>query len=200
MCMSQPFLIVISGFPATGKTTLAKKLSSRFKVPAFCADEFKEFLFDRIGNWENKGLFNAVSVSSYDLVYHLADLLLASGNSCIVEAFFRADLARKKLLRLRDDFKSRVLQIHMYSGAHIIEDRLRKRRETHERHPCHPDNFTQKLGDGSLQEKDELIRLENEKMYIGDEVILVETSDFNAVDFPSIFQRVENFLSQDVSE
>lgn len=56
-----PTLIIVTGFPATGKTTLAKKLSEHFSLPLVYVDELKEMMFDRIGNWEDEKLFDSVS-------------------------------------------------------------------------------------------------------------------------------------------
>ncbi|MBI5301695.1 MAG: AAA family ATPase [Chloroflexi bacterium] len=40
--MSRPFIIVVTGRPGSGKTTLAHELSKRIHCPVFCRDEFKE--------------------------------------------------------------------------------------------------------------------------------------------------------------
>ena len=42
MLTKKPKLVVVSGRPGAGKTTLAKKLGELIKLPVFCRDEFKE--------------------------------------------------------------------------------------------------------------------------------------------------------------
>tara|TARA_B100000929_G_scaffold96559_1_gene75710 strand:+ start:308 stop:481 length:174 start_codon:yes stop_codon:yes gene_type:complete len=39
--MKKPKLVVVSGRPGSGKTTLAKKLGELIKLPVFCRDDFR---------------------------------------------------------------------------------------------------------------------------------------------------------------
>ncbi|WP_425432548.1 AAA family ATPase [Hydrococcus rivularis] len=42
-------LILISGLPCTGKTTLARKIAQKLQLPLVCRDDIKESLFDSLG-------------------------------------------------------------------------------------------------------------------------------------------------------
>ena len=42
-------VIILAGMPATGKSTLAKKLQARFGYPILEKDNIKEGLFDTLG-------------------------------------------------------------------------------------------------------------------------------------------------------
>jgi shikimate kinase len=42
-------LIIISGLPCTGKTTLGRKLAQDLSLPLICRDSIKESLFDSLG-------------------------------------------------------------------------------------------------------------------------------------------------------
>ena len=42
-------LMIILGSPASGKTTLARRLAAEFSVPCLCKDDIKEALFDVLG-------------------------------------------------------------------------------------------------------------------------------------------------------
>jgi predicted kinase len=42
-------LTIILGSPASGKTTLARRLGVHWSVPVFCKDDVKEALFEALG-------------------------------------------------------------------------------------------------------------------------------------------------------
>lgn len=46
--MPAPVLILISGAPCTGKTTIAQHLAGKFQLPVVHKDDIKERLFDRL--------------------------------------------------------------------------------------------------------------------------------------------------------
>jgi 2-phosphoglycerate kinase len=48
--MRRPALILVSGAPATGKTTIAKSLSTQLRIPVIGKDAIKESLFETIGH------------------------------------------------------------------------------------------------------------------------------------------------------
>lgn len=56
-------LIIITGLLGTGKTTLAKKISKKFKYPLVYKDAFKEILFDTLG-YNNRELINKFGIAS----------------------------------------------------------------------------------------------------------------------------------------
>ena len=46
--MPAPVLILITGAPCTGKTTIAQHLVGKFQLPVVHKDDIKERLFDRL--------------------------------------------------------------------------------------------------------------------------------------------------------
>src|SRR5271168_1748958 len=83
-----PDLTIILGTPASGKTTLARRLSADFSLPCLCKDDIKEALFDSLGpgdrDWSRR-----LSEASFAALARLAHTQLAAGNSCIVEGNWR---------------------------------------------------------------------------------------------------------------
>ncbi|MGH8284210.1 MAG: AAA family ATPase [Steroidobacteraceae bacterium] len=47
--MTRSFLIIVTGLPASGKTTLARGLAARHRVPLLAKDLVKEPLLDALG-------------------------------------------------------------------------------------------------------------------------------------------------------
>jgi predicted kinase len=84
----QPLLIVITGFPCSGKTTLARKLSAELNIPVQSKDFWKETLFNGLGVGD-RDWSAMLSDRAYDILFAVAEAHLASGRSLIIEGNFR---------------------------------------------------------------------------------------------------------------
>ena len=47
--MAAPLVVVVTGPPAAGKTTVARELACRLRLPLIAKDTIKEALFDGLG-------------------------------------------------------------------------------------------------------------------------------------------------------
>jgi predicted kinase len=82
-------LAIILGSPASGKTTLARRLGTQWSVPVFCKDDVKEALFEVLGQGD-RAWSRRLSEASFTTLAHLAQRQLSLGQSCIVEGNWRA--------------------------------------------------------------------------------------------------------------
>lgn len=86
----RPTLIVVSGPPASGKTTLAHALAQAVHCPAICRDEIKEG-FVRGATSEsfapNRG--DAANQAATAAFFDVVDLMLQRGVTLVAEAAFR---------------------------------------------------------------------------------------------------------------
>ena len=91
-----PRLILISGMPATGKTTLADLVAHALAWPLFTKDRFKEFLFDS-GAYDaatfDRAQSRLIGTQAVALLRSVAGSLLGSGASVILESNFLPGLA-----------------------------------------------------------------------------------------------------------
>jgi predicted kinase len=82
-------LIIILGSPASGKTTLARRLGTQLALPVFCKDDIKEALFDSLGEGD-RAWSRRLSEASFTALARLAGAQLSLRQSCIVEGNWRA--------------------------------------------------------------------------------------------------------------
>jgi predicted kinase len=106
--MNIPLLVVVTGRPASGKTTLAHILTKELKCPLLSRDELKEGYVNTIG-LEHNQLDNSVTWHIYDTFFEAIELLISKGISIIVEAAFQDNLWRPKLLKLLGKAEIRVI-------------------------------------------------------------------------------------------
>jgi len=86
--MSGIRVLLITGLPASGKTTLARALSERFGVPLIGKDAIKEPLLDVLGA-RDAAQSRRLSDASFAVLFALARELVAARVSFVLEGNFR---------------------------------------------------------------------------------------------------------------
>jgi predicted kinase len=123
-----PLLIVVTGAPGSGKTTVAQALAWELALPLLAKDDVKEPLFDALGvgdrHWSRR-----LGAATYEVLFALARRLLESGASCILESNF-SDAAPLRALP-----PARVVQILCSAPDDVVLERYAARA----RHPGHLD-------------------------------------------------------------
>lgn len=131
-----PTLIVVTGAPGSGKSTVAAPLAERLRLPLIAKDELKEALWEQLGPGD-RDRFLAYGRATYPLMLLVARLVLRSGGSAVLEANFTPDLAAPDLEALRDETPFRFVQVLCLADPAICIARYRERAETDARHPMH---------------------------------------------------------------
>jgi predicted kinase len=118
-----PLLIVITGRPGSGKTTLAHSLAREIRCPAICRDEIKEGLVNTIGN--SAALDNDLNWQVYDVFFETVEFLLSKNITLIAEAAFQHKLWIPKLEPLQKIAQIRL--IHCSIDPKLARERFIKR-------------------------------------------------------------------------
>ncbi|MDA1096634.1 MAG: hypothetical protein O3B84_05200 [Chloroflexi bacterium] len=87
---TRPALVVVSGAPGTGKTSIGRFIPQRLEAPFLNKDLIKESLFDSLGvkdrEWSRK-----LGIASIDLLFGVAEAILVPGNSLVIESNFHRE-------------------------------------------------------------------------------------------------------------
>jgi predicted kinase len=132
-----PLVVVVTGPPASGKSTIAAAIAKGLPAPLLAKDPIKEALFDGLGTgdaeWSRK-----LGIATYGILYLVLEQELRAGRSCVLEANFDHIEASAQLsaIQLRHGF--RALQIVCAADRETLLERFVGRSDS--RHPGHIDD------------------------------------------------------------
>lgn len=183
MPTSAPLLVVITGAPCTGKTTLGQRLAERFALPLLSKDGIKEILFDTLG-WSDREWSRRLGGASMALLFAFAEAQVRAGRSAIVEANFSRGYDTPRFVDLRARHAFRTLQIVCAAPPDVVVKRYMARWEAGARHPGHVESG----------QRDELAAALGDERYgaleIGGAVVTLDTADLGAISYDEVFAAV----------
>ena len=185
-------IIIMQGGPATGKTTLGKRLAASLGIPYFSKDGVKEPIFDHIGcptDWETDHPLSGrrMDDAANAILFYLLEQQLQAGCEFVVDSTLAAH--HVPLLReLNSRYPFTPIQVVCRADAAEMTRRQRRRAETSERHLGHLDQ----------RRSDAFDAVEMERLYrtldIGGHVLDADTTDFKEDDFLSLLKSIKNLM------
>ncbi len=187
--MNNPPLVIVTGPPASGKTTLGRALATRLNMPFLYKDGIKEALFDTLG-WSDRAWSRKLGVATYALLFHLIEMELAVGRSLVVESNFDAERAGPSFLALRERYCFRPVQVCCVAEGTALLERYRLRAARGERHPGHDELANMAELEPILQ------RGRLDPLPLHGAVFEVDTTDFTRVNVEAIAHEVHKALDE----
>jgi predicted kinase len=181
--MTKPLVIIVTGPPATGKTTIARRVAGELHLPFINKDSIKELLFDTLG-WSDVEWSKRLGAASYAILYHLIEAQLAAGASFVVESNFHPTFDDERFATLRTRYDFAPFQVFCTADGDVLYERFKERSASGTRHPGHRDE----LRHGEFEEI--LKRGRHDPLAIGGETYELDMTDLDAVDFDGLMAAI----------
>ncbi|MFE2528207.1 AAA family ATPase [Streptomyces sp. NPDC059382] len=133
---NRPVLIVVSGPPATGKSTLARLLGEDLGCPTIIRDEIKQGMVMNVSDHQ-AGDDDPLNLPTLEAFFQTITVLLRAGVTLVAEAAFQDRLWRPSLEPLVPLADIRVLRCTTPTPG--IVDRIAERARTDDHRAAHAD-------------------------------------------------------------
>jgi predicted kinase len=134
---SHPTLVVVSGPPGSGKTTLAHKIADVIGCPAICRDEIKEGMAHATPGFSPGPVSDELSRQTLPTFFGVLELLLKAGVTTVAEAAFQDRLWRPGLESICG--LARIRTVHCTVQADVAFKRSLQRSEENPLRGAHAD-------------------------------------------------------------
>ena len=183
-----PVLIIVSGLPGAGKTTLSQRLADHFKFPLVQKDMIKETLCDVLecATLPQSQFYGRASMV---LLYQIAELILKRGYPCIIESVFYPSFAMPDLLKLQQHCPFLPLQIYCRADIAVLAERVKQRWESGQRHRGHMEHL--RVFDPKASIPPEFLQ----PLPLNGHVIEVDTTDFETINYEYLLTQIQQILS-----
>ncbi len=190
--MNKKYIVIVTGAPATGKTTYGRKISKELGIPFFSKDRIKEILYDFLDNknlkYEDK---QKIGVSSYAILYYQAEELMKVGISFILESNFvkKSSEILKKLIM---DYSYTCITIRFEAELRTLYKRFLMRENLPERHPC-------LISNGVFDDFEAFKNMSdtNKEFKINKDEIIVDSTDFSNINLEEIVREIKKKMTKE---
>ena len=136
-------LVVVSGPPGTGKTTLAHRVAAAIGCPAICRDEIKEGMVHATPGFV-PGPTDPLSLRTLATFFDVIGLLIVRGTTVVAEAAFQDRLWRPGLTPLLDLAELRIINCTV--PADVAQERMARRAADNPLRKAHEDGHAELAG------------------------------------------------------
>ena len=118
-----PFLLVVSGLPAAGKTTLAAALADTLSWPLVTKDDYKAIVLRGLPDGTLPERSRRAGQLGFELMWQVAHVVLRAGASAVLETHFDRVQAPPFILGLTEEHGAAVRQIYCEAPRPELERR-----------------------------------------------------------------------------
>jgi len=129
-------LILLQGPPGSGKTSLAKRLSTELGILHISKDDILESIFNHVDSGDLSGLQGLPN----QILFKLISKLPNNGTPVLVESNFHPEKGKAALKQALSGKDIKVIEVFLTAPDELLLKRFKERWESGVRHEGHSDN------------------------------------------------------------
>lgn len=129
------YCILVAGMPASGKSTIAGRISKSLGIPMLSKDAIKEVLFDDLG-FHSRAEKVQLGVAAMHILYYAAAQLMKAGKPFVLENNFE-DASIPGILELLEAYDYTAVTVRLTGDPEVIYRRFAARDLSDTRHRGH---------------------------------------------------------------
>ena len=128
------YCILVAGMPASGKSTIAVRISESLGIPMLSKDSIKEMLFDDLG-FHSRAEKVQLGTAAMHILYYAAAQLMKVGKPLILENNFE-DASIPGIMALLETHHYTAVTVRLTGDPEVIYRRFAARDLSDTRHRC----------------------------------------------------------------
>lgn len=197
------YCILVTGIPASGKSTMADYFAKELDIPMVSKDTIKEILFDDVG-FVGRDQKVRLGVAAMDIMYYFAERLMKREQAFIMENNFE-NASYDKLMELLNTYGYTAVTVRLTGDHEKIYERFARRDRSPERHRGHVVNDRYPEPEGCPEENPTALSYEGylsgiekrgyERFAANGPVIVADTTDFSVLDYEEVLRQVKEHIA-----
>lgn len=196
------YCILVTGIPASGKSTMAALLAEYFGLPVISKDKIKELMYDDIG-FQSREEKVKLGVASMNIMYYMAAQLMKNNQPFILENNFEK-MSEEPLLEILERYSYTAITVTLTGNYSKIYKRFVERNNSPDRHRGHVvnDSYPEKNPNREIKP----LSYENFVNGIVDRGmdsfaakgphIVIDTTDFEKVHMETLIKKIDNYREE----
>lgn len=197
------YCILVTGIPASGKSTMAETLAERLGLSVISKDRIKELMFDDIG-FRSREEKVKLGIASMNIMYYMAEQLMKNHQAFILENNFE-NISKESLLAILEKYSYKAITVTLTGDYEKIYHRFLERNTSPDRHRGHVVNSSYPEPENHVEEP--CISYENFTAGITNRGmdcfvangphIVVDTTDFEKIDIEDLVEKICSQIQQE---
>lgn len=198
------YCILVTGIPASGKSTMAEYLSEALCIPMLSKDKIKEILFDTIG-FHSRAEKVALGTGAMEIMYYFAEQMMKTGQSFILENNFE-NVSKPGIQKLLSRYGCQAVTVRLSGDDSVLYKRMARRNDSPDRHMGHIVNDCYPRPEGEtgsiihpVPAQEDFIRGITERGMVDfrlpGPLMEIDTTDFSKVNLQNIAEELRGIIS-----